>query len=118
MIFVLVHTYFSECSKSKPLGMENGAIGNSQITSSSSYQDNLAEKGRLNNDECWLGKETGGEWFQVDFMFVVTITAIQTQGCETNFYPTYVSKLQIAIGNSQDPLYYIRDDNGEIEVSQ
>ena len=119
MIFVSIHTNFSECIQSKPLGMENGTIGNSQITSSTSYPDYPAWKGRLNGDGCWIttGNEPGGEWFQVDFMSVVTITAIQTQGYEATSQ-MYVTNLQIAIGNSQDSLYFIRDDDGGFKVSQ
>ena len=99
--------------------MENGTIGNSQITSSTSYSNYPAWKGRLNGDKFWLtsGNEPGGEWFQVDFMYVVTITAIQTQGYEFDLQ-VYVTNLQIAIGNFQDSLYFIRDDEGGFKVSQ
>ena len=99
--------------------MENGAIGNSQITSATSYDYYPAWKGRLNGDECWVttGNEPGGEWFQVDFMSNVTITAIQTQGY-VNGLQMYVTNLLIAIGNSQDSLHFIREDDGEIKVSQ
>ena len=98
--------------------MENGTIGNSQITSSPSDNDYLAWKGRLNGDEYWIAtvNEPKGEWLQVDFLSVVTITAIQTQGYGTS-RQMYVTNLQIAIGISLDYFDFIWDD-GVIKVSQ
>ena len=98
--------------------MEDYTIYDSQITSSSNYQGYPAWKGRLNGDSCWAYSQKNSDiWFQVDFVFVVTITAIQTQGCQTPWGNEYVTDLQVAIGNSQDSLFFIQDDNGMVKVS-
>ena len=126
--FVLVHVYYSECSQPEPLGMEDGTIGTSQITASSYYIHvsnkgvetiQYAWKGRLNGmiEECWCSIEKDPNlWFRVDFLSVVTMTAIKIQGCRL-FGPEFVTELQIATGNSQDSLFFIRDDIGMIQVS-
>ena len=99
--------------------MEDDTIGNSRITSSSNFKGYPAWKGRLNGDECWFPSRQNakGEWFQVEFLSVVTITAIQTLGCQ-HFGNEYVTNLLIAIGNSHDSLYFIRDDDGVVKVSE
>ena len=99
--------------------MEDGTITNSQITSSSNYENFNAWKGRLNGNLCWsseLQVSISAEWFQVDFLSVVTIEAIQIQGFQDNI-DEYVKILQVATGNSQDSLYFIRDDNEVVKVS-
>ena len=98
--------------------MEDITISNSQITSSSNFGGNPAWKGRLNGGECWFpsGQNAKGEWFQVEFLSVVTVKAIQTQGCP-NYGEEYVTDLQVAIGYSQDSLHFIRDDDGMVKVS-
>ena len=124
MTFVSIHDYSSGCSQPGSLGMEGGAIADSQITSSSFYRGTMRDlsawEGRLNGDRCWRSSEqnSNDEWFQVDFLYIVTITAIQIQGCITfqlNKY--FVTKLQVAIGNSQDSLVFIKDDDGSVKVS-
>ena len=95
-----------------PLGIEDGSITNNQITASSYWQgENVYPgwKGRLNNaDGCW--SEADGDstpWIQVAFTSDVIITAIQTQGAESNNFETWAKELQIQTGYSEANLSYI-----------
>ena len=86
------YVYYLGCSQPVPLGMEDGTITNSQITSSSNHENFNAWKGRLNGNLCWSSEvqfSISDEWFQVDFLSVVTIEAIQIQGYQ-DFFDEYV----------------------------
>lgn len=79
----------SSCSL--PLGMEDGRIADSQVTASSSYQDNLvgATKGRLNSEVgggAWCPKnvisdeEDSQEYLEINLLVDHIITSIIIQG--------------------------------------
>ena len=117
LTFVSVHVYCLECQPG-PLGMEDGTIGNSQISSSSNYQDFYAWKGRLNGDSCWSStKKDNNEWLQVEFLSVVTITAIQIQGFRQSEEDEYVEDLQVETGVLENSLNFIRNNYGSKIVS-
>uniref|UniRef100_A0A8C3CGB1 ferroxidase n=1 Tax=Cairina moschata TaxID=8855 RepID=A0A8C3CGB1_CAIMO len=87
---------------SLPLGMENGAIKNSQITASSvktswfntwdPFLARLNQKGKIN---AWRAKSNNNQqWLQIDLLSIKKITAVATQGVKSmsseNFVKTYV----------------------------
>ena len=71
-----------------PLGMENGAISDAQISASSQWDNNLgSHRARLNGNP--TGKGTGAwcalnndknQWLQVDLGRYTTVNYIATQG--------------------------------------
>ena len=108
--------------------MEDGTIVHSQITASSHYMDYHAWKGRLNGISCWSPSTSPSasdsdsdknEWLQVDFLSVVTITSIKIQKCSyaEDEYVEYVENLEVATGDLENSLNFIRDDIGIKVVS-
>ncbi|XP_028393247.1 uncharacterized protein LOC114517662 [Dendronephthya gigantea] len=85
---VSVQGWEEECIAPRPMGMESFRILNSQISSSSSFSVRYpASNGRLNNKRwvetfpAWIPSDTDASpWLQVDFLWIVTITEILTQG--------------------------------------
>ena len=113
------------CLDPQELGMENGLISKSQITSSSIKDDySLQSNARLNLVSV-PGQKTGGwvasdddtqPWIRVDFRVNVTLKAISTQGREDAdewirsyeiSYGTNASALQKYTENSQVKVYMI-----------
>ena len=87
--FEHLFSYPIDCKESKPLGMENGAISDDQITASSIWNsESRASNGRLNliatghsRTGSWMSKtKDRNQWLQVDFQRSVIITGISTQG--------------------------------------
>ena len=74
--------YFLGCNADeKALGMEDGKIYNSQITSSSFRTGSPPQDGRLNGSSCWsANKNDKNQWVQVDLGKEKVVTAISTQG--------------------------------------
>lgn len=65
----------------KELGMENGNIQDSQITSSTAWNGLPPEKGRLNGASSWsAGQNDENQWIQIDLDKILTLTKIVTQG--------------------------------------
>lgn len=64
------------------LGMQNGMIGNSQITASSYYRRGLStSQARLNGPTSWSARRSVvNQWIQVDLGQEQVVTAIATQG--------------------------------------
>ncbi|XP_025023004.1 coagulation factor V [Python bivittatus] len=88
---------------SMPLGMESGAIKNSEITASSykttwwsSWEPSLARlnlKGRTN---AWLPKANNNyQWLQIDLQQLTKITSIITQGAKSMSTEMYVKTFSI-----------------------
>ena len=75
-------------SSKAPLGMENGAISDAQISASSRFNDNYApQEARLNNKErnpkqgVWVAARNDiNPWLQVDLDSYSTVTGVATQG--------------------------------------
>ena len=63
------------------LGMENGNVEDSKITSSTAWSNLPSTKARLNSDSSWsAGTNDKNQWIQVDLDKAVTVTKIATQG--------------------------------------
>ena len=64
----------------RPLGMQDGAILDSQITASSETQGFESYKARLDGPSCWRGaKNSPGEYLEVNFGRKEYVKAIRTQ---------------------------------------
>ncbi|EHH61731.1 hypothetical protein EGM_19805 [Macaca fascicularis] len=89
---------------STPLGMENGKIGNKQITASSfkkswwgdywePFRARLNAQGRVN---AWQAKANNNkQWLEIDLLKIKKITAITTQGCKSLSSEMYVKSYTI-----------------------
>ena len=94
--------------------MQNGAIANSQL-SSSSYAS-YAKNARLGGGSYWNPTQRNpSEWFRVDLLSVVTFTAVKTQGSGSG--SEYWAQLQIATGFSVDAMSYFKDEKQNKKVS-
>ena len=112
--FILL-AFLSACHEPGPLGMQDGTIADSQI-SSSSYPSS-AKFARLGGSQYWnptLGNPS--QWFRVDLLSIVTFTAVKTQGSGTG--SEYWAQLQIATGFSVDSMSYFKDNNQNNLVSE
>lgn len=86
------HCCLDTIIQSLPLGMQNGLIMDSQLSSSSEmyYYFSAAASGRFNSKTMpyqrlggWIAAEDDtAPWFQVNFLSIATITAIVTQGLD------------------------------------
>ena len=57
--------FLAECRQS--LGVENGFVGDSQLTSNLFYNLEPPKYGRLNNASCWCSREyVAGSYLQVE----------------------------------------------------
>ncbi|XP_033112622.1 uncharacterized protein LOC117113409, partial [Anneissia japonica] len=72
--------YPDECPL--PLGLETGVVSDSQLSASSSYDENhQPANARLNDASGWMANDTeSGHWIQVSFRKRMKITGILTQG--------------------------------------
>ncbi|XP_072017793.1 lactadherin-like [Amphiura filiformis] len=97
----------------KALGMEDGAIANSQITSSPGYYyDFRPNNARLNGPSHWSGELREYMWIQIDLLSEVIVSRIQTQGDVYNNY--YVKTLAIETGFDASSLTPIMDAGSNI----
>ncbi|KAH0625018.1 hypothetical protein JD844_033026 [Phrynosoma platyrhinos] len=104
---------------SMPLGMENGAIENAQITASSykktwwsSWEPSLARlnlKGRTN---AWQAKSNNNQqWLQIDLLQPKKITGIITQGARSITTEMYVKTFSILYSNDDSTWKSYVDDS-------
>ena len=108
------------CDQGKPLGMESKTIANRQITASSFIYPNYDPwRARLRNTRSWAtGTQTpSSPWIQVQFLNIVVITGIQTQGgvywdTET-YYVNWVETLHVEYGDDS-AWRYIMDGEKEM----
>ncbi|XP_072017380.1 uncharacterized protein [Amphiura filiformis] len=103
------YTKWNIAKDNKPLGLATGLVKDSQLTTSSYYQDNTHTRspkfGRLDNSNSWaaLTNENGEyHWLQVDFLSAVGMKGIQTQGAE--LVQQWVTKLSIKTGDDENSL--------------
>ena len=106
--------------------MESFRILDSQISSSSVHTAVKydARNGRLNYNRwddrvsCWLpASNDGNAWLQVDFLWIVTVTQIWTQGRTRSITnPMWTKTYKVSYGgNGVDFLFYT--ENGVDKVS-
>ncbi|XP_067041211.1 receptor-type tyrosine-protein phosphatase S-like isoform X4 [Acropora muricata] len=71
-----------ECAnKTSALGMANGTITDSDITSSSVLNSSYAKFARLGRGKAWIPTNTDGHsWIQVNLQRLINITGLATQG--------------------------------------
>ncbi|XP_078685993.1 uncharacterized protein LOC144918818 [Branchiostoma floridae x Branchiostoma belcheri] len=74
------------------LGVESGAIRNSQFSASSSVSDSWQPwEARLNSGSAWIPRYLStSEWLQVDLLKRMSITGIQTQGQDDHWRYVYL----------------------------
>ena len=94
-----------------PLGMENGAISDAQITASSRWSDNHSPlRARLNTQEtgdkkgAWSVanyKDNQKQWLQVDLGNYTTVTRVATQGRNGYRPKQWVKKYKIEYSNNE-----------------
>ncbi|XP_078344750.1 uncharacterized protein LOC144630294 [Oculina patagonica] len=88
-----LESFTDEETNCRPLGMESGAILDSQITASSEHSSQYpARLARLNvqaGQTCWAALVNDvNQWLQVDFLQSVTLSKVATQGRHN--YPQWV----------------------------
>ena len=86
--------------KLEALGMEWGYIADAQISGSGHTYQYYPSEARLHNSNSFWSANVEDEiiWLQIDFLELVGITGIQTQGASTTI-AQWVKTLQIHIGN-------------------
>ena len=102
-----------------PLGMESGAILNSQISASSWYNSNLApHQARLRSrgkGGAWASKwKNLPQWLQVDLGSTMTVTHIATQGRRNA--DQWVTKYKIEY-RKDGPLFTFYRKNGDTSAA-
>ena len=113
LIFLLLDKLL-ECEYTYPLGMENGAISDSQISASSQWDSSLSPKnGRLNHEEkggAWSARTNNDkQWLQIDLRDQQTkVTRVGTQG--RNGHIQWVTKYKLQYGNDEGSLQYFKEE--------
>ena len=94
-----------ECHEA--LGMENGAIGDGQISASSQWDNNhAAGQGRLQFKQnggkqgAWSSRKNDqNQWLQIDMGDYHKVTGVGTQGRDSVKYKQWVTKYQLIFSN-------------------
>ena len=121
-VFVLIFLQLDkllECEYTYPLGMENGAISDSQISASSQWDSSFSPKnGRLHlRDEqgpekkgAWAVRTNNDkQWLQIDLRDQQTkVTRVGTQG--RNGFNQWVTKYKLQYGNDEGSLQYFKEE--------
>ena len=97
--------------KLEALGMEWGYIADAQITGSGNTYEYYPSEARLHNvNGFWSATIKDEIWLQIDFLELVGITGIQTQGAGLNVVQ-WVKTLQIHTGYDVNSITPIMDGN-------
>ena len=111
LIFLLLDNLL-ECEYTYPLGMENGAISDSQINASSKWDSSLSPKnGRLHHGGgAWSARiNNDKQWLQIDLRDQQTkVTRVGTQGRSKN--RQRVRKYKLQYGNDEGSLQYFKEE--------
>ena len=94
----------------KPLGMEDGAISDSQISASSEKSDKLAILSRLNTQSGWVadGKDQN-QWLQVDLNSQdISVIRVATQGKTHLHHYQCVKSYKLQYSNNSGSFHYYR----------
>ena len=110
---------FSAGSKSLyTLGMENGVISDSQLTSSTAISTDPPSKGRFNFAGGWCA--TSGDsspWLQIDLQQPMVLTAIATQGHGGSGANTYKYQVKFKYNSSSAFQFAQNKSNGNMVIS-
>ncbi|XP_071808988.1 lactadherin-like [Asterias amurensis] len=101
-----------ECSKSEPLGLEDGSIPDESISASSI----VAGEGRLNG-EAWCAWSDGlNAWFEVDLGESTVVSGLITQGYDKSWH-WRVTEYKVKYKKISSSDYeHVKDNNGAIQV--
>ena len=102
--------FVSDCSP-KPLGMENGAIFDSQLTASSWTAS--AKDARLNypRDGAWVPNLGPGQWLQIDLLdYHTSVTSVATQGRSLGYRNQWVTTYKLQFNNLDHSFKYFKEE--------
>lgn len=101
--------FISVCSP-KPLGMENGAIFDSQLTASSWTVN--AKDARLNYPRgAWVPNLGPGQWLQIDLLdYHTSVTSVATQGRSLGYRNQWVTTYKLQFNNSDHSFKYFKEE--------
>ncbi len=112
--FMSFQIFISDSLNRVPLGMRSGFISSSQITASSTFDNDIKFKpgqARLDIQSRWCGAKTGSDlvndFHQVDFGRMIVLNGIATQGDPT-YNTNYVKKFYLEIGNTSTTFVSIK----------
>ena len=105
----MISIFSARSETPSPLGLENGSINDSQITGSKHTYDLKPSKARLNGEKCWSAINKNPMWIQIDFLTVLIVSGIQTQGAGIN--TQWVKTLEIKTGLKVSSLSSIMENN-------
>ena len=105
--------FVSDCSP-KPLGMENGAIFDSQLTASSWTASNVTAKdARLNfpRGGAWVPNLGPGQWLQIDLLdYHTSVTSVATQGRSLGYRNQWVTTYKLQFNNLDHSFKYFKEE--------
>ena len=116
--------FASFLERERPVGMENGAIPDSQISASSSYHSSKPHYARLNSKPVqrnrkgsWsAGSDDSSQWLQIDLGDQFTnVTCVATQGRQD--YPQWVTKYNLQYSNDAITFHFYTDEKGQAKVN-
>ena len=106
--------------RSQPLGVKDGTIQDSQLSSSSNAGgSHVVTRGRLDSTDSGsfcVGSNNADQWIQVDLLEPVTVTGVVTQGRRD--YGQWVTRYQVKYGNDGTNFETIKDEDGDDHVSR
>ncbi|XP_076817338.1 retinoschisin-like [Clavelina lepadiformis] len=106
----------SDCVRA--VGMEDGRVGNNDITASRSHTSFPPHKARLRLTASWLSPHLPqrDEWLQVDLKTSTTVVAVATQGFSYGSY--WTTSYKIAHGFTENDLQIIQNNEGQDLIFQ
>ncbi|GIX94553.1 SCO-spondin, partial [Caerostris darwini] len=106
----------AECLE--PMGLENGALIDSQLSASSSYSSTLTpENVRLGSDSVWsVAYSDDKQYLQIDFLDEANVTGIITKGREDE--PQWVTAYTVSYSNDGIIWNKIKDEDDEDSLKE
>ena len=97
-----------------PLGIESGAISDTQITFSNESSDTA--KARLNTDGAWIAAANDkNQWVEVNMYRQTVITGVNMQGNPSS--NDWVTRYKVEFSLDHAMWEHVSDENGTTEVS-
>ncbi|CAK8692632.1 unnamed protein product [Clavelina lepadiformis] len=106
----------SDCVRT--VGMEDGRVGNNDITASRSLSGHPPHKARLRQIGSWLSPHPPqrDDWLQVDLKTSTTVVAVATQGY--SYGSSWTTSYKIAHGFTENDLQIIQNNQGRDLIFQ